>query len=58
MRKRLDCLLQLAGDSKGATAIEYALIVALVAVVIIAGVTMIGSDIGNTFNQVGNAFTN
>lgn len=41
-------------DRRGATAIEYGLIAALVAVVIIAAVTLLGTDIGNTFNSVAN----
>lgn len=44
----------LLGDRSGATAIEYGLIAALVAVVIIAAVTLLGTDIGNTFNSVAN----
>lgn len=39
----------------GATAIEYGLIAALIAVVIIAAITLVGTDLENTFNQVGNA---
>jgi len=45
-------------DRKGATAIEYGLIAALIAVVIIAGVTLLGSDIGNKFNNVSNSLAN
>lgn len=44
----------LLGDSRGATAIEYGLIAALIAVVIIAAITLLGTDIGNTFNSVAN----
>lgn len=40
---------------EGATAIEYGLIAALLAVVIIAAVTLVGSDISNMFNSVSNA---
>ncbi len=39
----------------GATAIEYGLIAALIAVVIIAAITLVGTDLENTFNQVGNS---
>lgn len=39
-------------DESGATAIEYGLIAALIAVVIIAGVTSLGGNIGNVFNTV------
>ena len=41
-----------AKDESGATAIEYGLIAALIAVVIIAGVTSLGGNIGNVFNTV------
>jgi len=41
-------------DESGATAIEYGLIVALIAVVIITAVTTLGSKISNTFTNVGN----
>ena len=48
----------LRNDQNGATAIEYGLIAALIAVVIIAGVTLIGTDVGNTFNSVANSLSN
>ena len=37
---------------KGATAVEYGLMVALIAAVVIAGVTLLGKTAGNTFNTV------
>jgi len=37
---------------EGATAIEYGLIAALIAVIIIAAVTLVGTDLSNMFNQV------
>ena len=36
----------------GATAIEYGLIVALIAVVIIGAVTAVGTNLGTQFNSV------
>lgn len=39
-------------DEKGATAIEYGLIAALLAVVIIGIVTTVGSDLTNVFTDV------
>jgi pilus assembly protein Flp/PilA len=39
-------------DSKGATAIEYGLIAALIAVAAIAAMTSIGSKLSTTFNNV------
>ena len=39
-------------DESGATAIEYGLIAALIAVAIIGGVTALGKNAGTTFNEV------
>ena len=39
-------------SEKGATAVEYGLIVALIAVVIIAAVTLIGTNLDLLFNKV------
>lgn len=39
---------------EGATAIEYGLIAALLAVVIIAAVGLVGTDLSNLFNQISN----
>lgn len=41
-------------NEKGATAIEYGLIAALIAVAAIAAMTNIGSQLGTTFNNVSN----
>lgn len=41
-------------DTKAATAIEYGLIAALIAVAGIAAMTAVGEGVGNTFNQVSN----
>ncbi|MFT3926096.1 MAG: Flp family type IVb pilin [Myxococcales bacterium] len=38
---------------EGVTALEYALIAALIAVVIIAGATLAGQSANNTLNNVG-----
>jgi pilus assembly protein Flp/PilA len=39
-------------DESGATAIEYGLIAALIAVAIIGGVTALGTSANDTFNAV------
>jgi pilus assembly protein Flp/PilA len=39
-------------DDSGATAIEYGLIAALIAVVIITGVTAVGTSLSTTFNTL------
>jgi pilus assembly protein Flp/PilA len=43
------------GDRSGATAIEYGLIAALIAVVIITAVTTVGTNLTGTFNAVATA---
>ena len=45
-------LIKLFRDSKGATAIEYGLIAALIAVAAIAAMQGVGSKLGTTFNNV------
>jgi pilus assembly protein Flp/PilA len=40
-------------DTKAVTAIEYALIAALIAVVIIGAVTTLGGSVSNVFTNVG-----
>ena len=44
--------LKLIKNDKGATAIEYGLIAALIAVAAIAAMGNIGNELGTTFNQV------
>jgi len=39
-------------DESGATAIEYGLLAALIAVAIIAGATLIGSELDRIFNGI------
>jgi len=40
-------------DEKGASLVEYALLVALIAVVCIAAVTLLGNNASSKFNSVG-----
>ena len=44
-------------DERGATAIEYGLIAALISVVIIAAVTTVGTQLTTTFTTVSNALS-
>jgi pilus assembly protein Flp/PilA len=44
-------------DQAGVTAIEYGLIAALIAVVIIVAVTAVGTDLSGTFSSIGTALT-
>jgi pilus assembly protein Flp/PilA len=46
---------RLAKDEKGATAIEYGLIAALVAVVIIGALTTLGTNMSSRFTRVASA---
>jgi pilus assembly protein Flp/PilA len=39
-------------EDRGATAVEYGLMVALIAVVIIAGVQLLGTNLQSRFNQI------
>jgi pilus assembly protein Flp/PilA len=48
-------LFRFARDESGVTAIEYGLIAALIAVVIIVAVTAVGTDLSAVFNVVGNS---
>jgi pilus assembly protein Flp/PilA len=41
--------------SRGATAVEYALLVSLIAIAVIAAVTFLGDKIGNSFDTTGTA---
>jgi pilus assembly protein Flp/PilA len=47
-----ELLLNLIKDGSGVTAIEYALIAALIAVAAIGAFTLVGTDLSNTFSQV------
>ena len=52
--RRMDMakFLKLFKNEKGATAIEYGLIAALIAVAIISAVTTVGTSLTNTFTKV------
>lgn len=39
-------------DERGATAVEYGLLIALIAAVIIAAVTLLGGNLASKFNDV------
>ncbi|WP_374575445.1 Flp family type IVb pilin [Phenylobacterium sp.] len=45
-------------DESGATAIEYGLIAALIAVALVSALGLLKNNIANTFNSVGTALTN
>lgn len=45
-------------DESGATAIEYGLIAALIALAVIGGASALGTQVGDTFNDVAEAMKN
>jgi pilus assembly protein Flp/PilA len=49
-------LLKFYTSKRGATAIEYGLIAGLVSIGIVAGLSVIGDSLTNTFNEVSNGF--
>lgn len=50
-----EAISRLKSYQEGATAVEYAIMVALIAAVIIAAVVIIGQEANSTFNCVGNS---
>ena len=55
MNKLVDAVTAFVKDEEGVTAIEYGLIAGLIAVVIIAAVTSVGTALNNIFTKVANA---
>jgi pilus assembly protein Flp/PilA len=51
-------IMSLFKDKKGATAVEYGLMVALIAVAIIAAVLLLGGNLATLFNTVANCLGN
>ena len=56
MLRYIMALIELQWDEKGVTALEYGLIAALIAVVIIGAVTSLGSNLSTTFTNVAGHF--
>ena len=48
----MEKLLKFSKDDKGASAVEYALLVALITAVIVAAVTLLGGNLKATFDYV------
>ncbi len=55
MSKLRECLLRLLKREDGPTAVEYAVMLALIIVVCIAAVSLIGTNSSSTFSQAGSA---
>lgn len=54
----MNILRRLARDQEGATAIEYGLIAALIAVAAIAALTSVGGQLSTTFNKASTSLSN
>ncbi|MDZ4101993.1 MAG: Flp family type IVb pilin [Hydrogenophaga sp.] len=57
MDKFLNATRRFLRDEEGVTAIEYGLIAALIAVVIIGAVTLVGENLEGVFNEVAGALS-
>ena len=55
METEMNLISRFVRDESGATAIEYGLIAALIAVVIITVVRLVGTNLSSTFNSVATA---
>lgn len=53
MRKFTNALVNFINDESGPTAVEYAVMLALIIVVCITAVTTLGTNANNTFSYVG-----
>ena len=51
----MDKLIRFFKDEEGATAVEYAIMVALIAVVIITAVVFLGESVSNIFDEAATA---
>jgi pilus assembly protein Flp/PilA len=49
-------LLKFSKDDKGASAVEYALLVALITAVIVGAVTLLGGNLKTTFDYIASIF--
>ena len=54
MRKFTEAVVNFINDESGPTAVEYAVMLALIIVVCITAVTTLGTNANNTFSYVGN----
>jgi pilus assembly protein Flp/PilA len=53
MQKTLDLIRAFVREEDGVTAIEYGLLAALIAIAIITGATLIGTNLNAMFNSIG-----
>jgi pilus assembly protein Flp/PilA len=55
LKQTLNAVVNFAKDESGPTAVEYAVMLALIIVVCITAITALGTNANNTFSYVGNA---
>lgn len=53
----MERLLRFLKDEEGSNAAEYALLVALIAIVLIAGATLLGNAVNNKLTEAGNSIS-
>ena len=58
MLQKMSQLLRIFNNEKGATAIEYGLIAALVSILIVGALQLLGPELTNTFNKITTAMKN
>jgi pilus assembly protein Flp/PilA len=58
MKATRNILFRLRRDEEGATAIEYGLLAALIAVVLIAGATVLGNNLNERFDYIAGCIDN
>ena len=58
MLQKISQLLKSLNNEKGATAIEYGLIAALVSILIVGALQLLGPELTNTFNKITTAMKN
>jgi pilus assembly protein Flp/PilA len=52
----MEKLLEFLKDDEGASAVEYAILVALIAAVIVGAVTLLGGNLKSTFDYIASIF--
>jgi len=57
MREMIQLTVKKLRENRGATAIEYGLLAGLIAVMIIAGATLVGEGLDGLFNRIATAIT-
>ena len=58
MKNFTDCIVNFLKEEDGPTAVEYAVMLALIVVVCLAGVTSVGTNANDKFSQVATAIGN